>query len=76
MRDEFELVRTLRQLKMDQCAQLDRPEGVPVPVWAILHDCLSIDPQTRPMVGVLTSNVKKLHGQLVGECDWALGGLR
>jgi hypothetical protein len=69
MRDEFELVRTLRRLKME-CAQLDRPEGVPVPVWVVLQDTLSINPQARPTVGALLSNVEKLHGQYVGECYW------
>ena len=48
MRDEFELIRTLRELKSGRLAQLDRPEKVPEVVWVLLQDCLSIEPQARP----------------------------
>jgi hypothetical protein len=48
MRDEYELVITLRQLKMGQLAQLDRPVEVPEGVWTPLQDSLSIKPQARP----------------------------
>ena len=48
MRNVYELLVTLRKLKLRQLAQLDRPEEVPAAVWALLRDCLSVEPQGRP----------------------------
>jgi len=56
MRDEYELIRALRQLKMGRSAQLDRPEEVPPNVWARLQNCLSIDPQVRPTAEALLAS--------------------
>jgi hypothetical protein len=48
MRDEYQLIIMLRQLKMGQLAQLDQPVEVPEGVRTLLQDCLSIKPQARP----------------------------
>ena len=56
MRDEYELIRALRQLKMGRPAQLDRPEEVPPNVWALLQNSLSIDPRVRPTAEVLLAS--------------------
>lgn len=49
MRNEYELVMTFRKLEVDKPAQVDRSEGsIPVPVWALLEDCLMTNPQERP----------------------------
>ncbi|KIM79286.1 hypothetical protein PILCRDRAFT_10438 [Piloderma croceum F 1598] len=56
MRDEYELIRALRQLKMGRSAQLDRPEEVLPNVWVRLQNCLSINPQVRPTAEVLLAS--------------------
>jgi len=53
MRDEYELIRTLRKLKTGQLAQLERPDGVPASVWAVLQDCMKVEQQVRPTAEML-----------------------
>ena len=62
MRNEYELIRMLRKLKTGQLAQIDRPEGVPVPVWTILQDCLAVDPHARPTARYLLSSIETNAG--------------
>jgi hypothetical protein len=60
MRNEYELIRTLRMLKSGQLAQLEQPEEVPAPVWAILRDCLKVEPQARPTTDMLLAGFEAL----------------
>jgi hypothetical protein len=60
MRDEYELIRTLRKLKTGQLAQLERPDGVPASVWAVLQDCLSVEQQVRPTAEMLLARFDAL----------------
>ena len=53
MRNEYEFVLKLRELKAGQPAQVDRPEDVPVLVWSLLQDCLMTEPHARPTAEAL-----------------------
>jgi hypothetical protein len=57
----YELIRTLRKLKSGQLAQLEQPEGVPASVWAILRDCLKVEPQARPTTDMLLAGFEALQ---------------
>jgi hypothetical protein len=68
MRYEYELIKMLRKLKMGQLVQLIQPEGVPMTVWAVLQECLSINPQARPTTqNILASFEELTMRQRVGE---------
>jgi hypothetical protein len=72
MRDEFELIGTLHKLKTGQLAQLGRPEEVPVIVWALFQNCLSIDPLARPTAEILLTSFEESlamkEKEYAGEC--------
>jgi hypothetical protein len=48
MRDKYELIMTLRKLKMGQLARLKWPDEVPAALGERLQDCLNVEPQARP----------------------------
>jgi hypothetical protein len=53
LRDGYHLLQILRKLKNGEIAHIEQPAGVPAPVWEVLGDFLSIDPEARPGAKVL-----------------------
>lgn len=39
---------------------IDRPDKVPVAVWACLEDCLNVNPAVRPSAGTLLSRLERM----------------
>jgi len=60
IRHPYKLITTLQQLKSGKLVEFERPDGMPADVWAVLYDCLNIDPDARPTATTLLERFRAL----------------
>jgi serine/threonine protein kinase len=60
IRHPYKLITTLQNLKSGELAGFERPNEVPADVWAVLHDCLSVSPQSRPTAAIVLGRFEAL----------------
>jgi hypothetical protein len=51
----------LRKLRKGELAQVVWPEAIPISVWALLQDCLRVEPQARSTAERLLAGFEALQ---------------